>query len=1103
MTKKKILIVEDEVIVAKNTEMMLKDLDYEVIGSVGSGKKAIELAPSLYPDLILMDIVLDDSIDGIQAAEEILKEIEIPIIFTTSYSDAKILKRAKEVAPYGYIIKPFQKKELFAGIEIALERYALVQRTRENERLLDTTLQSISDGIITTNTDGKIIFLNKTAENLTGWTLDKAFNVPLEEVFRLSDEDKKAQNFYTKPTHLTTISRFEKPLTLIHKYGAKKVIDGSIAPINDATGKNEGTVLAFRDITDVERAHRIQQTMYNISNAVNTTINLHELFSSIQKYLGEIIDTKNFYIALYDKETDTISLPFIVDDEDEFHSFPAGKTLTAYVIRNDHPILVTEEKNLEMTKQGLIETIGSPSKVWMGVPLKKEKEVIGVVAVQSYEDEKLYTEEDLGILEFVSGQIAIAISHKRAEDAQNIERAYFEQLFKNAPEAIVLIDNESRILRMNEQFTKVFGYTIEEARGKKIDKLLTHGEYGKQARAVTERIAQGETVALESIRWHKNGTQVHVSILGTPITFEGGQIAVYGIYRDISDKKKAEEDLKKSEERYRELVENATDIIYRMDTEGIITYVNAVGEKLFGKPANEIIGKMTLDIVDAKGKNNLKRYFQRQFLQKKPNTYHEFKITTKKGEKRWLGQNTSLLFDGENIIGFQAVARDITERKNAEDALKQKTDDLNQRVKELNCLYGISDLVEDPVASLETILQESLNIISKAWRYPDITYVRILWGEKEFKTDNFTDNDWFIGQNILAYNSVIGTIQVGYLEEKPKLKNGPFSYEETNLLHAISDQLGTIAERKLAEEETRQFKTISDNANLGIATIDFNSKILYVNEYYAKTHGYKISDILGSHISVFFNDKQFALFNKYKNMIIKERRIEAFETWHRRKDGYIFPMLTNGIVMETEQDKIKYIALSGIDITDRKKADNELKEAYKKLELLARTDPLTQLSNRRDAVEKIEYEVSRFERNNKNFSIIIADVDDFKDVNDHYGHDAGDYVLRTLANIMRMIVRKQDLVARWGGEEFLLMLPQTNLEGAVILANKIRDRILKTNFTYQNQKIDITLTKGVSMFRENISAEEAINLADKALYLGKKTGKNKVVSEKEINEKKS
>ena len=765
MTKTNVLIVEDEIIVAKNTESMLKLLDYDVAGVCISGEQAIKVVAKKKPDLILMDIVLVGDIDGIQAAAEILKQVEVPIIFATSYSDEDTLKRAKETAPYGYIIKPFQKKELLVAIEIALERYILEQKIRANEQLLQTTLQSISDGIITTDKKGHILYVNKIGEEIIGWSYQDINGKSLNSVFKLiyNDTNKDLRKFFENPSKVKTLTKIP-PSTILAKDGSSKIIDGSISPILEISGKTTRSVLVFRDITAAQKALKVQNALYNISNAVNKADNIRELFQSIQKHLDEIIDTKNFYVALYDKKTDTISLPYIVDEEDKFTSFPAGKTLTGYVIKHKKSMLVDEKLLQEMNVKGLIEIIGSPSKLWLGVPLRIEKEVIGVVAVQSYEDKNLYTKDDLEILEFVSGQLAIAISHKRAEDAQRIERAYFEQLFENSPEAIVLVNNESRILRLNEEFTKTFGYTIEEALNKKIDELLTRGEYEKEAKNTTTKIAKGETVALESIRWHKNGTPVDVSILGTPIIFEGGQLAVYGIYRNISD------------------------------------------------------------------------------------------------------------------------------RKIAEQALTQRTKDLNQRVKELNCLYKISDIVEDPEISMDSILQESLEIIAQSWKYPKIAYVKIIWGDKEYTTENYYETDWYMSHNIIAYNQVLGTIQVGYLEERPEDFTGPFSEEESNLLRAIADQLGRIAERKLAEDE--------------------------------------------------------------------------------------------------------------------------LKEANIKLKLLARTDSLTQLSNRRDALEKIEYEEKRYERSEKPFAIAICDIDDFKSVNDRFGHDAGDEVLKTLANIMCMTVRKQDTVSR-------------------------------------------------------------------------------------------
>ena len=332
MAKTNILIVEDEIIVAKNTETMLKLLDYSVAGICISGEQAIKVVAEKKPDLILMDIVLGGDIDGIQAAAKILKQVEVPIIFTTSYSDEDTLKRAKETAPYGYIIKPFQKKELLVGIEIALERYILEQKLRENEQLLQTTLQSISDGIITTDKKGRILYINNIGEKIIGWSYQEIMEKFLNSVFKLicDDTNKDLCKFINNPSKVKKLIKIP-PSTILAQDGTSKIIDGSISPILEISGKTTRSVLVFRDITAAQKALRVQNALYNISNAVNEADDISELFQSIQKHLDEIINTKNFYVALYDKKTDTISLPYIVDEEDIITSFPAGKKLTLYV----------------------------------------------------------------------------------------------------------------------------------------------------------------------------------------------------------------------------------------------------------------------------------------------------------------------------------------------------------------------------------------------------------------------------------------------------------------------------------------------------------------------------------------------------------------------------------------------------------------------------------------------------------------------------------------------------------------------------------------------------------------------------------------------------
>jgi diguanylate cyclase len=170
--------------------------------------------------------------------------------------------------------------------------------------------------------------------------------------------------------------------------------------------------------------------------------------------------------------------------------------------------------------------------------------------------------------------------------------------------------------------------------------------------------------------------------------------------------------------------------------------------------------------------------------------------------------------------------------------------------------------------------------------------------------------------------------------------------------------------------------------------------------------------------------------------------------------------------------------------------EERLLKVNSELALLARTDALTKLLNRRSMLERIEGEITRSGRSGSPFTLILCDIDNFKMINDEYGHDCGDYILETIAKLMQDTVRKVDQIARWGGEEFLLLLPDTDAEGGRLVAEKIREIINGTPFQYQEKNICVTMTFGVSGYSGSINISDCIIRADKAMYDGKKNGKN-------------
>ncbi len=176
-----------------------------------------------------------------------------------------------------------------------------------------------------------------------------------------------------------------------------------------------------------------------------------------------------------------------------------------------------------------------------------------------------------------------------------------------------------------------------------------------------------------------------------------------------------------------------------------------------------------------------------------------------------------------------------------------------------------------------------------------------------------------------------------------------------------------------------------------------------------------------------------------------------------------------------------------------------LQEKNKKLSELAITDELTQLYNRRYVIQRLREEIARSKRHSMSLSCLMLDVDYFKEVNDKFGHLAGDMVLRELADLLQNVVRATDVVSRYGGEEFIIVLPQTDWQGAYYVAEKIREEVEMQCFTTNN--IKITVSVGVAGFEDGNVIDDGllIDQADTAFYIAKKSGRNSVVCFNELN----
>ncbi len=258
MQNLRIMIVEDESLVARDIENMAVSLGYEVCGVASSGEEAVAMAARLHPDLILMDVIIKGNLDGISAAEKIWETYRIPLIYVTAYADELTLKRAKITEAFGYILKPFDERELKVTIEMAFYKSRMGMRLQEREEWLSALLKSIGDGVIATDKDGFITFMNPLAEKLTGWRQEDVLKKPLAAIYNPTEAQNDAD---------------ERETMLSAKDGRQFPIEVTTTPLNGNQRNSSGQVLVFRDISTRKQTEReLKESWARLHEALEGTI---------------------------------------------------------------------------------------------------------------------------------------------------------------------------------------------------------------------------------------------------------------------------------------------------------------------------------------------------------------------------------------------------------------------------------------------------------------------------------------------------------------------------------------------------------------------------------------------------------------------------------------------------------------------------------------------------------------------------------------------------------------------------------------------------------------------------------------------------------------
>ncbi len=714
------------------------------------------------------------------------------------------------------------------------DRHRAEAALRESEERYRTVAETATDGIITIDRHSKILFVNEATGRIFGYSREEMLG---QDLTMLMPE-------YLRHVHKAAIARYSETgqrhitwenvaLPGLHKDGHEIPLELSFGEFQRDDARYFTGIV--RDVTERKRTEQLQSTVYKIAQAAEKSPTLDDLYRAVHALVQEVMPAGNFYIALYDHKSDTLSYPYFVDEMDK--PDPPGKPsrgMTGYVLRTGKSLLSTAAVHEELTRQGEITLIGAMSPVWLGVPLRVADQTIGVMAVQHYSDANAYGERERQVLEYVSSQIATAIERKRAEESLRQSENMFATLFRSSPDSMLLTTlDEGRYVDVNHSFEQLTGYSRQEVIGrtsielgfyhnpagradivkalreqgsirnqemtfrdrtgrdytvlvsaelieiggqqcvlasqkditdrKKIEEALRESEakfskafFSSPDSVTITRLHDGKIIdvnesftrltgysrqesigrtslqlnllqqpadrdrMLQTIRekgsarnlemhFRTKSGEVLVGLLSAEVIEWAGGQCLLTVVRDITDRKQIEEALRFSEERYRELFENATDLVYTHDLAGNFTSLNRAGERVTGYSRDEAYRLNIADIVSPEYRQKALE-MMRSKLDSGGGTTYEVEIISKSGKRILLEVSTRLILHEGQPVGVQGLGRDVTERRRAEmerDRFLHMQTALSQAGHDLLSTLDLDDI-------LEKILQNARQAIPAA-----------------------------------------------------------------------------------------------------------------------------------------------------------------------------------------------------------------------------------------------------------------------------------------------------------------------------------------------------------------------------------------------------